>query len=201
MSTDRWRWAQRADRLRFEQLEVARRQAESWRTGLAGLTTLLGAVLIVKGRDNVSDLATPYRWVVVVLLGAALAGLVSATLTALRAASGAPSEDRLLTGEDLQQWTREEVSRVQAAIGRARAFTLAGVTLVAVAVGFSWLSPVAASDDLLVVVESGSGRFCGALVDTDQGRLIIKTADPGARHQLIPLTTIKRIKPAKSCKP
>jgi hypothetical protein len=201
VSADRWRWAQRADKLRFEQLEVARRQAESWRTGLAGLTALLGTVLVIKGRDNVSDLALPYRWAVVALLGAALAGLVGATLLALRAAYGSPSEKVLLTGEDLQEWTRQEVARVQVAVRRAGRLTLAGVSMVAVALGLSWLSPVAASDDPLVVIESSSGRFCGTLVDTDQGKLIIAIGDPGAHHQLIPLTTVTRLKPANSCKP
>lgn len=200
MSTDRWRWAQRADKLRFEQLDVARRQAESWRTGLAGLTTLLGTVLVIKGRDNVSALALPYRWVVVALLGAALAGLVGATLVALRAAYGVPSERCLLTGEDLREWTRQEVARIQAALTRAGRLTLAGVGLVAIAVGFSWLSPVAASDSPLVVVESGSGRFCGTLVDTDQGKLIMAIGEPDSRHQLIPLAAITRIKPVGSCK-
>jgi uncharacterized membrane protein AbrB (regulator of aidB expression) len=58
---------------------VARHQAESWRTGLAGLTGLLAAVLIVKGRDNVSELPRAWQWIVVSLFGCAIAALVGAT--------------------------------------------------------------------------------------------------------------------------
>ncbi|MGW0058613.1 hypothetical protein ACWDTT_01620 [Streptosporangium sandarakinum] len=200
MSVDRWRWAQRAHRLHFEQLDVARRQAESWRTGLAGLTALLGTVLVVKGRDNVSGLASPYRWAVVLLLGLAFAVLVGATMTALRAAYGVPSDRRLLTGEDLQEWTRQEVARVQAALTRAGRLTVAGVSLVALAVGLSWLSP-SASPNPLISVEAGSTRLCGTLVGTDGGKLVLAIGGSGARQELIPLKTVTRIKPAKSCTP
>ena len=47
MSVERLRWAEKAQELRFTQLDMVRRQAESWRTGLTGITALLGAVLIV----------------------------------------------------------------------------------------------------------------------------------------------------------
>jgi hypothetical protein len=49
MSLDPKRWAQKAQELKFTQLDSARRQAEGWRTGLGGLTTLLSAALIIKG--------------------------------------------------------------------------------------------------------------------------------------------------------
>ena len=37
-----------AQELRFHQLEAVRKQAETWRTGLTGLTALFGAVFVLK---------------------------------------------------------------------------------------------------------------------------------------------------------
>ncbi|MDW5322524.1 hypothetical protein [Plantactinospora sp. KLBMP9567] len=202
MSIERWRWAQRADQLRFHQLDAARKQAESWRTGLAGLTTLLGAVLIIKGRDTVATLAAPYRWLVVLLLGLALAGLVWATLTAIRAAAGTPSDECLLTGEDLAEWTRAEVVGVQRAIVRARRLTLAGIGLVAVAVGFTWLGPGATpAAGALVTVTTEGGTLCGALIGTDRGSLIIQVGQGDPVHRIVPLSTVTGLQPARNCPP
>ncbi|GAB3154259.1 hypothetical protein GCM10027290_48430 [Micromonospora sonneratiae] len=201
MSTDRWRWAQKAHQLRFHQLDTARRQAESWRTGLAGLTTLLGAVLIVKGRDNFSTLAVPYRWLVVGALGVALGCLVWASLLAIRAASGTPSDECLLTGEDLQEWTRLEVAGIQRAITRAGQLTLVAVCVIALAVGFTWLGPTTGPTGSLVVVEFEGTRLCGALVGTDRGNLIVATGEARSEHRIVPLVAISRLAPADNCQP
>ncbi|TDD50021.1 hypothetical protein E1286_12860 [Nonomuraea terrae] len=196
MSVDSWRWLQKAQQLRFEQLEIARKQAESWRTGLTGITALLAAVLVVKGRDSVSDLAQPYKWVVPLLLALALATLVWATLTAVSAASGSPSRKTLLTGEDLRDWTVGEVRRIEKAVVRARVLTVAGVTAVAAAVGVSWLAPVATPPAALVVVESASGRICGTLVDTSGGNLLVKVRED---QQVVPLAGVARIRGVTAC--
>ncbi|GGT38415.1 hypothetical protein ACFFV7_32355 [Nonomuraea spiralis] len=196
MSVDLWRWAQRAQQLRFQQLEIARKQAESWRTGLASITTLLAAVLVVKGRDTVDALAQPFVWLISLLLAIALGLLAWATLTAVGAASGSPSDQTLLTGEDLRDWTRGEVERVQEAIARARLLTVSGVAVVAFALGLSWLGPKAAPDAQLVVVESDGGRLCGSLVDTAGGGLIIKA---NADVQIVPLKAVTRIRPVPAC--
>ncbi|SEM64215.1 hypothetical protein [Nonomuraea pusilla] len=196
MSVDLWRWAQRAQQLRFEQLEIARKQAESWRTGLAGITALLAAVLVVKGKETVDALAHPFVWLVPLFLVVALGLLIWATLTAVSAASGSPSDQTLLTGEDLRDWTRGEVERVQDAISKARVLTVSGVAVVALALGMSWLGPRATRDASLVVVESVSGHLCGLLVDTAGGGLIIKA---GTGHQIIALKAITRIRPVPVC--
>ena len=107
MSSDSWLWAQKAQDLRFHQFESARKQAESWRTGLAGLTALFGTVLAIKGSGDVTSLRTPYPQIVVILLGVAFTVLIIAVLLALQATSGAPGDEILLTGEDLQEWDSE----------------------------------------------------------------------------------------------
>lgn len=198
MSTDDWRWEQKAQRLRFEQLDVARKQAESWRTGLAGVTTLLGAVLIVKGRDSVSELDTPYRWTVTLLFGAALACLAAATVLALRAASGTPSGRTLLSGRDLSAWTAHEVRRIRGALTGAAALTLGGLTLAAVATGTAWLSPTAAASPKgLVTVQAGAIRLCGGLVGIADGKLVLTT--PAKTPLAVPLAAVTRVRPSTHC--
>lgn len=142
MSIDRWRWAQKAHELRFTQLDMARRQAETWRNGLTGVTALLGAALVVRSSRDVVALAVPYRLVVLTLACAALAAMVTATLLAIRAASGVPGDECLLTGEDLERWTQREVIRVQRAIRTAGALSVAGLCALIAATGTIWLAPV-----------------------------------------------------------
>jgi hypothetical protein len=200
VSGDQRRWAQRAQELKFHQLEAARKQAEGWRTGLGGLTALLGAVLIIRGRDNIATLATPYRWLVVMLLGVALASLAWGTLLAVRAASGAPGEECLLTGEDLQEWTRQEVREVQRVLAWAARLAVGGVAAVALAVGFTWLGPTGGTGRTHMVVEYGADRVCGELAGAANGNLIVQTSPKDTVViRLVPLTAVTRITPVPAC--
>ena len=113
MSLDRKRWALIAQELKFSQLDTARKQADAWRNGLAALTALLTAILVLKGRDDVSALPPPFRITAVVLLGVALGLLVAATLLITRALAGPPGEEILLTGEDLRPGARTRSARSQ----------------------------------------------------------------------------------------
>ncbi|MFF3740777.1 hypothetical protein [Streptomyces sp. NPDC002566] len=55
------RWAQLARELEFTRLPELRRQAEGWRNGLTGLPALLAVLVLLKGRDNLGDLADSAR--------------------------------------------------------------------------------------------------------------------------------------------
>lgn len=199
MSIDRKRWAQRAQELKFTQLDSARKQAEGWRVGLSGLTALLGTALIVKGRDNITSLTPGFRWGVVILLGVALTLLVTATLLAIRASSGMPDENILLSGESLRSWTLGEVGRISIAIRRATWLATLGVACLTVAIGSAWLGPVAKPTTTPVDVRYEGGRKCGELTSADRHNLIL---DDGtrARPVNIPLSTVIAIHPVRSCK-
>lgn len=196
MSVDRWRWAQKASQLRFQQVEVVRRQAETWRTGLAGATGLLAAVLVVKGRDNLTGLSPGYRWAVALLFGAALAALVAATLCAIRAASGTPGDECLLTGQELERWSRQETRAAQRAIRTARLLTLAGIAAIATAVGVAWLAPAAEKQGAMVV-ETQSGRDCGTFGGAIGGKLLLRTS--GQEPKVIPLAEVVRLESVAKC--
>ncbi|QXJ22962.1 hypothetical protein AGRA3207_004048 [Actinomadura graeca] len=196
MSLDQKRWLQKAQELKFTQLDSARKQAEGWRTGLGGLTALLSAVLIVKGRDTVTTLASGYRWAVVLLLGLALALLVTATLLAVRAASGWPGQEIVRSGEALRAWTRAEIRRISRAVRWAARLATLAIACVAVAVGTTWLGPAAAPAPAMVEVRHRGGRVCGELTGADTRDLTVRT---GGRAERIPLAGVVAIRPVGGC--
>lgn len=194
------RWAQLAERLKLEQLDGARRQAESWRTGLGGLTTLLAAVTIVKGPDTIGNLSGGWRITVVVLLGSAFAALTTGTLLAVRAASGRP-EDIFLTGPNLKAWTRREVRAIRRAIRGAATLLVVGLVLVAVAVGTTWLLlPRDSGAPGTVQVVTVDAHVCGELVSVDRTSVTLDL-DPGpkTRPLMVPLDRLVSMAPVASC--
>lgn len=197
MSVERKRWAQLAQELRFHQLEVIRHQAEGWRNGLAGLTGLLGAVIVVKGPDTVATLGRPSRWAVVALLGTALLSLTTATLTAVRAASGVPGSGVLLSGDDLRNWTYQEAQLAPRAIRRAATLASAGIAALALAIGIAWLVPPRPMVGERVTVDFGGSHVCGELIGADQGVLELRVA--GGSMARIPLATVGHIGRISSC--
>ncbi|MFI8092605.1 hypothetical protein ACIF9R_30495 [Streptomyces sp. NPDC086080] len=195
MSVERKRWAQRAQELRLQQLPAAREQAEAWRAGLAGMTTLLGVVLVVKGRETVSDLAPWTRVTVAVLLVTALGILVSATVLAVRAAAGTPGAEILLTGEGLREWTRTEVRVVGRRIRCAALLTLAALSLLVTALAFTWFGPMPEPAKPTVRVVTRSESMCGELVGTAGGNVIVK----GESLRQAPVDLVVSIEPVKTC--
>lgn len=197
MTSDRWWWAQKAQQLRFTQLDSARRQAETWRTGLTSVTALLSAVLVIMGRDTVKAIAMPYQLIVVLLFGAALAALVIATLLAIRAASGSPGDECLLTGEDVERWTQDEVQRVYQLIRNATIFTVVGIWALAAGLGTSWLAPAGSSARPTVLLQSRQGQYCGQLLQIGSGVIEVGTPDG---YYLMPLSSVVRVNIVASCK-
>jgi hypothetical protein len=198
VSSDRWRWAQKAQQLRFSQLDTARRQAEAWRTGLAGITALFGAVLVIKGRSDIAGLASPYPVILVASYVLTLILLLSATLIAIRAASGVPGDECLLTGEDLEQWTANEVVHVQRAIRMAAVLTVIAVCMLVLGASVAWLAPAKIPQQLNVLIRSHQGNFCGQLSQVSNSTITIKNS---LGTSIIPLSSIIYSKQVSSCRP
>jgi len=197
MTLDSKRWAQLASDLKFSQLTTARKQAEVWRAGLAALTALLTTVFVLKGRDNVSDLTEPYQAIVVALLGLALALLLTATLWVSRALAGPIGQQILLTGEEVEDWTREEVRKISTALRWAPLSAAVGVVAVAAAIGVTWLAPTqAAAAPLVQVTESTGQQPCGQLIGVSNHQLIIRSVSGPV---LIPLTAVSALTPVTTC--
>jgi hypothetical protein len=197
MTLDRKRWAQLASDLKFSQLDTARKQAEVWRAGLAALTALLTAVFVLKGRDNVSDLAEPYQAIVVGLLGLALLLLLVATMWVSRALAGPAGEEILLIGEQVENWMRGEVRKISAALRWAPLMAAVGVVAVAAAIAVTWLAPAQGNAAALVrVTESSGHQACGQLLGVSDHELIVQTA---AGPVLIPISGIDAITSLAAC--
>lgn len=196
MSADSWWWSQKAEQLKFTQLEVARKQAETWRTGLSGVTALLGAALIVKGRTDFTGLDRPYPAVILVLLGSALVAFVLATLAAVRAASGHPDDHIVLNGEELRAWTEVEVEDVARAIRVARLLTAVGLVTVLSGALIAWIAPLKAVETPLVRVDGLPTVICGRLLGEGDGLLRIGDAH---RYQVVPLTGPVTITTVSAC--
>ncbi|MDG4787563.1 hypothetical protein O7626_16745 [Micromonospora sp. WMMD1102] len=196
MTADRWWWAQKAQQLKFTQLEAARKQAENWRTGLVGVTSLLGAVLIVKGRDNFTTLARPYPLLVLALFGLGVVALLLATLAAIRAASGAPGDEIMLNGEELRAWTEIEVIEVHRAIRVARVLTIMGICAVFAGAATAWFAPARTTPTPLVRIHTPAGQLCGRLLHLGDG--VIRVGETG-RYHLVPLTSTIHVETVETC--
>lgn len=198
MSLDRKRWALLAQDLKFGQLDVARKRAESWRTGLATLTTLLTGVLVVKGRDSLSPLTLPFQIVIAVLLGLALIALLAATLWVNRALAGPASGEFMLTGEDLEEWTRGEVRTIEHALTLAPWMAAASVLVIAAAVAVTWFAPArpTTNSPLVRIITSGGRQTCGTLTGATDRHLIIT---PSSAPVVIPLSAVVAITPVTAC--
>src|SRR4051812_24574758 len=95
-------------------LDSARRWAGAWRTGLAGLLALITTVSVVKGRDTITDLDRPYRYIVGMLLLSALVAAVAGALWAMRAAYG--DAELVPHDKDLSVWRVEKIGDITAKI-------------------------------------------------------------------------------------
>lgn len=220
MSLDRKRWALLAADLKFSQLDIARKQADTWRTGLATLTTLLTGILVVRGRDDVSTLTRPFQIVVAALLGLALILLLWATMWVSRALAGPPGEEILLTGEGLEQWTSGEVRKISTALRWVPVMAAASVIVLAAAVALTWFAPAAqgASTPLVQVSETGGQISCGTFIGETQHQVVLAApaatvATPGAlassadgrdtaasgRTAYLPLASVLAIIPVTTC--
>jgi hypothetical protein len=198
VSLDRKRWALLAQEIKFSQLEIARKRADAWRTGLATLTTLLTGVLVVKGRADVSALTLSSQVTVAVLLGVALITLLAGALWVSRAIAGPPDGEFMLTGEDLEEWTRGEVRAIERALTWVPRLSAASIIVVAAAVAVTWFAPAKPTTTVLLVrVTMSTGQqACGMLVGVGKRELIITSASVPT---LIPLSAVVTVAPVAAC--
>lgn len=197
MTLDDKRWAQFASELKFRQLDIARKQAEVWRAGLGALTALLTAILVLKGRGNVSDLTRPYQALCVGLLALALTLLMAATLWVNRALAGPSGRNVRLSGNSVKRWTEREVDKISLALRWVPWFAAAGVLAVAAAVGVTWLAPVQGATAGLVRVVGTSGQECGQYLGETATQLILHPSTGPVTT--VPLAEVTSVTPVATC--
>jgi hypothetical protein len=181
-------------------LEDVTASAERWRTGLAGLTTLVTGGLLLKGPANAADLDLMWRVVLTVLFGLGIVASVAGLLFALRAAAGAPSGIRFETMRrdygSVRLYRLDLAARAADNLRLARRAALTAAVLLAAAVLSWWWAPP--NPGATVTVTAGSVQSCGVIVDSDAAGLRLAVKDTPTRVT-VPWTGITSIKNTASC--
>jgi len=197
LTLDDKRWAQRANALQFQELQAVRGTAEQWRTGLAALTTLLSVASIIAAPGLADRLTAGWRAIVGGLALAGLLALLYGTWQAMRGAFGLPDAATAMTGERLRRWESEQAQAGVTALQRARAATLAGITLLIATAGTTFLAAPSTAGQT-VRIDTGGTAFCGELGTGRDDSTITVTGRDGTVHT-IPTSMIKSIETSASC--
>lgn len=196
---DAKRWAQRADQLPFTQLADIRATAQNWRTGLAGLTSLLSVTSIVVAPNLADKLDVAWRIAAGVLVLAGLLALLYGTWQAMVAAFGVPGDARIVSGPTLWAWETQQAISGALALRRARRATLLGLALViattaAVLIGAMTTRAPAP----LVRVDTSHGSFCGHLSSGPRAATLGVVGEDGTVH-IVAVPDVQVAQPVSNC--
>jgi hypothetical protein len=181
-------------RMLREELGIVRDAALAWRNGLAALLAGLLGFSLIKGRSDISTLATGWRVAVGGLLLLALLVGAASALALLRAAHGHPRRIARAAVRSAFAQQRLEADEARVDLGRGITGVLTCAALLVTAVAITWYGPAAAKPMLEVVV--GGETLCGGVVRADAGRLTLKTRDG---ERTIDLAQATGFRPAGSC--
>ncbi|MFJ1673130.1 hypothetical protein ACIOK4_43620 [Streptomyces bottropensis] len=194
--------AQQMHHLVKQELPRVREAALAWRNGVGVLLAGLVGFGLIKGRTDVTQLASPYDAVAgVVLLASLLSGTVAALLL-LRAAHGRPASVRLHRAAPAafpgprSAADHDEALRAADALSRGLLLCLLCTALLVSAVGITWYGPGKERPGMEVVTPAGVQ--CGEVVRIRGGRLTLKV-DSG--EVVIDLRRATGIRAVESCTP
>lgn len=197
LTIDDKRWAQRANALQFQELDLVRRTADQWRTGLAALTALLSITSIIAAPGIADRVSGGWRITVGALALAGLLALLAGTWQAMRAAFGHPDAATTLTGERLRTWESEQAQTAATALRWARTGALTGMLLLIATAATTFLA-APTTNGPTARVDTGTAVYCGKLGKADKSGTITVTGRNGTIHT-IPLGSIRSLDPAATC--
>jgi hypothetical protein len=142
-------------------------------------------------------LASGWRVLVGSLAMTGLLALLYGTWQAMRGAFGLPGAATAMTGERLRRWESEQAQTGVTALQRARAATLAGITLLIATAGAAFLAAPSTSGQM-VQVDTGGTAYCGKLGKGKADGSITVTSRDGTIHT-IPTGAIKSIDTGATC--
>jgi hypothetical protein len=176
--------------------------AERWRTGLAGLTTVVTGGLLLKGPATAADVDVAWRAGLTVLFGLGIVASITGLWFALRAAAGVPTTvrfDALRRDYGTVRLYRLDVARRAALdLRRARRAALLAALLLATAILAWWWAPPRSPAGTIVTVTHGAEQSCGTVVDSDASGLRLATRDSPTRIA-IPWASVTTLKPVTTC--
>ncbi|MFD5720922.1 hypothetical protein [Streptomyces sp. NPDC127036] len=181
--------AQDRDRALEQELPAVRTAATAWRNGLGALLAAVVGFGLIKGRSDISQLASP--WNVVsggLLLGSLVCGAVAAILL-LRAAHGVPALQNLRSTRPGATWAHTEAVSSMHALRCGVWWFFGCVAGLVVAVAVTWYGPAATTAQLSVTV--GNTPTCGDVVGLTNDVLTIKTSTGQTTVDLAQATTMR----------
>lgn len=192
------------DALVDQALPSVRSMAAAWRTGLAGLVTLVTTGVIVAGRSVTADLTPPWLVAVTVAVGGGLACAVVGLWQALAAEVGSRATVVSLANILARHASvRAYQAGVAAVAGRrlqsARALVAASLTLLLTGVVLTWwVPPGAVSLPAQLTVSHAGTAVCGTLLSADGG--VLRLAVPGAHDPIaVPLDAVTNLAVTSTC--
>jgi len=192
------------DALAREALPTVQKMAAAWRTGLAGLITLVTTGIVVTGRTTATSLTIPWLVGVTVAvgggLGLAIVGLWQALAAEVGAGTTMQSLETIRSGHgSVRAWKVGQAAVAARRLHKAK--TLVGVALGLLLGGVlaTWWAPPARQDPpaYLEVVRS-DGAVCGVLTSADDATLRVRVA---GTHDLvsIPFASITNLTLTSEC--
>jgi hypothetical protein len=130
-------------------LDLVRKTAENWRTGIAGLITLVTGTLLFKGQDSINGYEGWVHAALGTLVGLSLAVGVISLLLFLNAAYGKP---KVLTTQEIADTGGIDAYHLRLAqvalddLKWARRWGIVSATLLALAITLAWYGPSGSSD-------------------------------------------------------
>lgn len=131
-------WEIRAEQLQFEALGSVRSTAEKWAASVGAIFGIVGTVLVVKGRDDITDLKTGYQIAAGVLLLVAIVAAAWALFAAAAAAQGTPEEMGWTSGPRLRAYERRRAREARGQLKQSRIATVAGIVALLLAICVTW---------------------------------------------------------------
>ncbi len=186
-------------------LTTAQKMAGAWRTGMAGLVTLITTGVVVSGRTTASSLTTPWRAVVTLAVGGGLALAVLGLWHALAAEVGVAARPRSLDEilreqASVEAYTVRQAWRAGERLATARRCVAIALALLLTGVLLTWWAPEAPSDPpALVTVTGPDGAVCGTLLSADGGAVRVRVS---GRHDpaVIPLDRLRNMAVTATCR-
>ena len=176
--------AQLAEEVRGS-LERIRKTAENWRTGVAGLVTLVTATLLFKGQNTIAAYEPSVRYALGALTLLSLVLAIASLWLFLLAANG---RIRQVSAQSILNEGGVDVRNVHLAttalddLWWAQRLAIASAVLLATAIALSWYGPTAGSKPLalaeIVVRAEAAGlspeKICGELSGQDGATTVLK---------------------------
>lgn len=207
--TDPSRPVSAADRQAFDAmvdqaLPAVRSMAAAWRTGLAGLITLVTTGVILTGRTATAELTPPWLVAVTVAVGGGIACAVVGLWQALAAEVGSRATpislaDILARHASVRAYQAGVAAAASRRLQNARLVVALSLALLLTGVVLTWWAPRApASPPGYLTVSYATSTVCGRLLSADGG--VVRLAVPGAHDSVaVPVSAITNLAVTATC--